>query len=36
MLEKDNIANINILKVGHNRFKTSSDREFIDEINFKY
>ena len=36
MLEKDNITNINILKLKHHGSNTSSGREFINEMNFKY
>ena len=36
ILEKYNISNIDVLKVGHHGSKTSSGKEFIDEINPKY
>ena len=36
ILEKYNLYNIDVLKVGHHGSKTSSSREFIDEINPKY
>ena len=36
ILEKYNISNIDVLKVGHHGSKTSSSKEFIDEINPKY
>ena len=36
ILEKYNISNIDILKVGHHGSKTSSSIEFINEINPKY
>ena len=36
ILEKYNISNIDVLKVGHHGSKTSSSEEFIDEINPKY
>ena len=36
ILEKYNLSNINVLKVGHHGSKTSSSRTFIDEINPKY
>ena len=36
ILEKYNITNIDVLKVGHHGSKTSSGKEFIDEINPKY
>ena len=36
ILDKYNISNIDILKVGHHGSKTSSSKEFIDEINPKY
>ena len=32
LLEKYNIQNIGVLKVGHHGSKTSSSKEFIDEI----
>ena len=36
ILEKYNLSNIDVLKVGHHGSKTSSSKEFIDEINPKY
>ena len=36
ILEKYNISNIDVLKVGHHGSKTSSSKKFIDEINPKY
>ena len=36
ILDKYNISNIDVLKVGHHGSKTSSGKEFIDEINPKY
>ena len=36
ILEKYNIDDIDVLKVGHHGSKTSSSKEFIDEINPKY
>ena len=36
ILDKYNISNIDILKVGHHGSKTSSGEEFINEINPKY
>ena len=36
ILNKYNLPNINVLKVGHHGSKTSSGKEFIDEINPKY
>ena len=36
ILERYNISNIDVLKVGHHGSKTSSSKEFIDEINPKY
>lgn len=36
ILEKYNISNIDVLKVGHHGSKTSSSKEFIDEIEPKY
>ena len=36
ILEKYNLSNIDVLKVGHHGSKTSSGKEFIDEINPKY
>lgn len=36
LIEKYNIKDIDILKVGHHGSKTSSGKEFIDEINPKY
>ena len=35
ILDKYNISNIDVLKVGHHGSKTSSGKEFIDEINPK-
>jgi hypothetical protein len=35
-IEKYNLQNIDILKVGHHGSKTSSSKKFIDEINPKY
>ena len=36
LLEKYNLQDIDILKVGHHGSKTSSSKEFINEINPKY
>ena len=36
ILEKYNISNIDVLKVGHHGSKTSSSKIFIDEIEPKY
>ena len=36
ILEKYNISNIDVLKVGHHGSKTSSGKEFINEINTEY
>jgi len=36
ILDKYNLPNIDVLKVGHHGSKTSSSEEFIDEINPKY
>ena len=36
ILDKYNISNINVLKVGHHGSKTSSGESFINEINPKY
>ena len=36
ILEKYNLPDIDVLKVGHHGSKTSSGKEFIDEINPKY
>lgn len=36
ILNKYNLSNIDVLKVGHHGSKTSSSKEFIDEINPKY
>ena len=36
ILKKYNLLNIDVLKVGHHGSKTSSSKEFIDEINPKY
>lgn len=36
ILEKYNISDIDVLKVGHHGSKTSSSKKFIDEINPKY
>ena len=36
ILSKYNLPNIDVLKVGHHGSKTSSSKEFIDEINPKY
>ena len=36
ILDKYNLTDIDVLKVGHHGSKTSSSKEFIDEINPKY
>ena len=36
LIEKYNLQNIDVLKVGHHGSKTSSSKTFIDEINPKY
>ena len=36
LLEKYNLKDIDVLKVGHHGSKTSSSKEFIDEVNPKY
>ena len=36
ILDKYNITDIDVLKVGHHGSKTSSGKEFIDKINPKY
>ena len=36
ILDKYNISDIDVLKVGHHGSKTSSGKEFINEINPKY
>ena len=36
ILEKYNLSNIDVLKVGHHGSKTSSDKNFIDEMAPKY
>ena len=36
LIERYNLENIDVLKVGHHGSKTSSSKEFIDEINPKY
>ena len=36
LIEKYNLKNIDVLKVGHHGSKTSSGKAFIDEINPKY
>ena len=36
ILDKYNLPNMDVLKVGHHGSKTSSGKEFIDEINPKY
>ena len=36
LIEKYNLTNIDVLKVGHHGSKTSSSKSFIDEINPKY
>ena len=36
ILDKYNISNIDVLKVGHHGSRTSSGKDFINEINPKY
>ena len=36
ILDKYNVPDIDVLKVGHHGSKTSSSKEFINEINPKY
>ena len=36
LIEKNNLSDIDVLKVGHHGSKTSSSKEFINEINPKY
>ena len=36
ILEKYNLSNIDVLKVGHHGSKTSSDKNFINEVNPKH
>ena len=36
LIKKYNLQNIDVLKVGHHGSKTSSGKDFIDEINPKY
>ena len=36
LIEKYNLQDIDVLKVGHHGSKTSSDKKFIDEIKPKY
>ncbi|MGN1323341.1 MAG: ComEC/Rec2 family competence protein [Bacilli bacterium] len=36
LIEKYNLQNVDVLKVGHHGSKTSSSEPFIDEINHKY
>ena len=36
IMNKYNLPNIDVLKVGHHGSKTSSSKEFINEINPKY
>ena len=36
ILEKYNVLKIDVLKIGHHGSKTSSDKNFIDEMNPKY
>ena len=36
LIEKFNLQNIDVLKVGHHGSKTSSSKSFVDEINTKY
>ena len=36
ILKEYNLPDIDVLKVGHHGSKTSSDKEFINEINPKY
>ena len=36
IINKYNLSNIDVLKVGHHGSKTSSSKEFINEINPEY
>ena len=36
LIEKYNLQNIDVLKVGHHGSKTSSSKDFINELNPKY
>ena len=36
IMNKYNLSNIYVLKVGHHGSKTSSSKDFIDEVNPKY
>ena len=36
LIEKYNLQDIDVLKVGHHGSQTSSSKEFIDEVNPKY
>ena len=36
IMNKYNLSNIDVLKVGHHGSKTSSSKDFIDEVNPKY
>ena len=36
LIEKYNLQDINVLKIGHHGSKTSSSKHFIDEVNPKY
>ena len=36
LIEKYNLSDIDVLKVGHRGSKTSSSKEFINEVNPKY
>ena len=36
LIEKYNLNNIDVLKVGHHGSRTSSSKNFIDEVNPKY
>ena len=36
IIEKYNLSDIDVLKVGHHGSKTSSSKEFINEVNPKY
>ena len=36
ILDEYNLSDIDVLKVGHHGSKTSSDKEFINEMNSKY
>ena len=36
LMKKYNLQDIDVLKVGHHGSKTSSSKEFIDEVNPKY